>query len=423
MTTAHSAPRTCVFRVAGTINIGSVIRVDDPNLTVAGQTAPGGGIMIKGKSNLANQIQIEAPDVVIQYLRVRSGWNATRFANGGGGTPLRLSDDAVRFMADHLSLSWNTDDNVGIWDHPDPGGEPHDISLAHVLIAEATEGHSTAMITGSSNNDPSARLMTNIDLHHSMTANHTHRTPHLKNRSSRLVNNIFYNNNHSSTQLKGGINVDLIGNIYKKGTYQPDRPHEINGYTSSSSSGNAVIGSPSIYLLGNKGWNQTNPNGDQWLLAAKTLADNGAEVDTIPSAWRRGGPLAVSGIPIVADPADDLEAILTGDKGVGASAKLNCNGNWVENRDAVDDRIMGQYAAGTGTYPGPDQYEVANPPFGWPTIASGTPCTDTDLDGMPNAWEIANGLDTNNVADSKTAAANGSGYTNLDMFLAGLRAQ
>ena len=325
MTSAHSAPRTCVFQVAGTINIGNVIRVNDPNLTVAGQTAPGGGIMIKGKSNLENQIQIEAPDVVIQYLRVRSGWNATRFANDGGGTPLRLSDDAVRFMADHLSFSWNTNDNVGIWDHGDAGGEPH-ASLAHVLIAEATEGHATAMITGSSNNDAGARNMTNIDMHHSMTANHTHRTPHLKNRSSRLVNNIFYNNDRSSTQLKGGIEVDLIGNIYKKGTYQPDRAHEINAYPAGSA-GNAVTGSPSIYLLGNKGWNQTSPGGDQWLLAAQTSGDNGAEIGTIPSAWRRGGPLAISGVPIVADAADNLEAILTGDSGVGASRKLNCDGD------------------------------------------------------------------------------------------------
>lgn len=419
-----SGPRTCVIRVAGTINLLSAIRVKlaDANLTVAAQTAPGGGIMIKGKTNLENQLQIEGPDVVLQYLRVRTGWNATRFANDGGGTPLRLSDNAVRFMADHLSLSWNTNDNVGIWDHPDLGGEPHDISLAHVLIAEATQGHSTAMVTGSSNNDAGARLMTNIDVHHSMTANHTHRAPHLKNMSSRLVNNIFYNNDRSSTQLKGGVNVDIIGNVYKQGGNPQDMAHEINGYTNSSSGGNAVIGSPSIYLLGNKGWNQASPSGNQWLLAAKTLADNGAEVDTIPTAWRRGGPLAVSGVPIVVDPANNLEAILTGSKGVGASSRLDCNGNWVANRDAADTRVMSQYASGTGNYPRPTLYEEAAA-FGWPTMAPGTACTDADHDGMADTWETANGLNPASAADGNTAAANGSGYTNLDMYLAGMPAR
>ena len=42
---------------------------------------------------------------------------------------------------------------------------------------------------------------------------------------------------------------------------------------------------------------------------------------------------------------------------------------------------------------------------------------------MPNVWEVANNLNPNNKDDGKAAAANGSGYTNLDMYLAGMRAQ
>jgi len=420
---SHSQPRTCVFRVAGTINLLSGIRVFNPNLTVAGQTAPGGGIMIKGKANLENQIIVYDSDVVLQYLRVRTGYNAARAGNGGGA-PLSISQNGVRVMADHLSLSWNTDDNTGVWDHANPGGEPHDISFSHVLIAEALQGHATAMLTGSQNNDPSARLMTNIDIHHSMTANHTHRAPHLKNMSSRLVNNIFYNNERSSTQLKGGVNADFIGNVYKPlGTRQPDNAHEINAYINTSAGGNAVIGSPSIYLLGNKGWNQTNPTGNQWLLAARTPdnTDNGKEIGPIPTGWQRGGPLAVAGVPIVADDANSVESILTGSKGVGASARLDCNGNWVANRDAVDTRLMNQYAAGTGTYPKPTLYETGAA-FGWPVMSTGSACADTDLDGMPDEWEITNGLSTTSN-DRNALAANGSGYTNFDMYLAGLRAQ
>jgi pectate lyase len=412
-----SGPRTCVFQVSGTINLTSQIRVSNSGLTVAGQTAPGGGILLKGKANTENQVSINASDVVLQYLRIRSGYNPQR---GTGGAPLDISDGAVRLTADHLSLSWNSDDNSQAWDHTN-AGEPRDLSLSYLLIAEGLDIQSTGFVTGSSNNDAGAKLMTNIDLHHSMFSNHNHRTPMLKNRSSRVVNNILYNNNWASTQLKGGIEVDLVGNLYKKGTYQQDNPHEIIALTSGAS-GSAVNGSPSIYLQGNKGWSQPSPGGNQWLLAAKASGDNGPEVDTIPSAWRRGSPLSVAGVPIVADPADNLESILTGSKGVGASARLDCNGNWLANRDAVDTRLMNQYAAGTGTYPGGPSYEEGSA-FGWPTIASGTACPDADSDGMPDAWETANGLDPNNAADRNTAAANGSGYTNLDMYLAGMRAR
>jgi hypothetical protein len=391
------------------------------NLTVAGQTAPGGGILLKGKANIENQVTIRASDVVLRYLRIRSGYNPGREPGPDpGGVPLDISDGAVRLVADHLSLSWNSDDNSQAWDHSN-AGEPRELTLSHLLIAEGLEGHSTGFITGSSLHNPGASLMTNIDLHHSMFSNHNHRTPLLKNRSSRVVNNIFYNNNFNSTQLKGGIDADLIGNLYKKGTYEPDRPHEINAL-SAGSAGNAVTGSPSIYLLGNKGWSQPSSGGDQWLLAAQTSGENEPEIGPIPSAWRRGSPLASAGVPIIADAVDDLESILTGSQGVGASARLDCNGNWVANRDAVDTRLMSQYSAGTGSYPGPPSWETGSA-FGWPTIASGTPCTDTDDDGMPDGWETANGLNPNSAADGNAAAANGSGYTNLDMYLAGMRAR
>ena len=54
---------------------------------------------------------------------------------------------------------------------------------------------------------------------------------------------------------------------------------------------------------------------------------------------------------------------------------------------------------------------------GYPTIATGTPCPDTDHDGMPDVWETSRGLNRNNAADRNTVAA--SGYTNLEVYLAG----
>jgi hypothetical protein len=55
---------------------------------------------------------------------------------------------------------------------------------------------------------------------------------------------------------------------------------------------------------------------------------------------------------------------------------------------------------------------------GYPTIANGTPCADSDHDGMPDVWETARGLNPNNAADRNTVAPNG--YTNLENYLSGV---
>jgi hypothetical protein len=88
-------------------------------------------------------------------------------------------------------------------------------------------------------------------------------------------------------------------------------------------------------------------------------------------------------------------------------------------RDAVDLRIMGMVAAGTVTYDNGIITDVSQV-GGWPTYAPGTPPADSDLDGMPDAWEIAHGLDPN------TASNNGDydndGFTNLEEYLADMAA-
>ena len=66
---APGSGRTIVFDVGGTIDLASRIRIDSPNVTVAGQTAPGGGITLKGYHLDIKNTQ----DVVVRYLRVRPG--------------------------------------------------------------------------------------------------------------------------------------------------------------------------------------------------------------------------------------------------------------------------------------------------------------------------------------------------------------
>lgn len=103
-----SGPRIVVFEVGGVIDLGmKTVRIDEPFLTIAGQTAPQPGItFIKGG------LVVAAHDVVIRHIRVRPG---------DGGLPQRAGVDfdsitttrgAVDVIVDHCSLTWATDENL-----------------------------------------------------------------------------------------------------------------------------------------------------------------------------------------------------------------------------------------------------------------------------------------------------------------------
>ncbi|MCA1706660.1 MAG: hypothetical protein LC808_26705 [Actinobacteria bacterium] len=181
-------------------------------------------------------------------------------------------------------------------------------------------------------------------------------------------------------------------------------------------------GTPSIFLSGNRGWNQTNPNGNQWALANEVNDEGGGDIGPVPQSWRRSSPMANTAFPITAQDVNTLESTLLPagtPKSVGAGARLDCNGNWVNNRDSQEVKLINQYgtgptSVGTGNnFIGDNEADYG----GYPTIATGDPCPDADLDGMPDAWENANGLNPNNAADRN--ATDTTGFTELEVYLAG----
>jgi hypothetical protein len=96
----------------------------------------------------------------------------------------------------------------------------------------------------------------------------------------------------------------------------------------------------------------------------------------------------------------------------GAAVGLSCDGSFFTRRDKIDVRIINDVKNSTG--------KVIDDPSqvgGWIIPAAGTPCDDSDHDGMPDAWEQANGFNPN-VADG-TGDLDGDGYTNLEEFLNG----
>ena len=393
-------PRTVVFRVGGTIRLKSAILISEPYLTVAGQTAPGGGILLIGPDSPDNMIIITAHDVIWRYMKIAKGFNQTtldifRTRAYLAGTNLMVINEAYNVIVDHNSSWWNQDESLSAWD---AGGN---ITFSHNLLAEGLYPHSTGFLTGGETD------LRDVDFHHNLTISNTHRNPILTGTgSSRFVNNITYNTAVRLMQLspRGGVlRTDIIGNLMKKGplnwSYGYD-PYEVAG-----------TDGPSIYIADNKGFTPGSDD-DQWMMVRNDLAENGPDAGPAPTSWRRDTPLPDTLFPVIAEPVARIEGSIL--PTVGASRRLNADGEWVANRTTVDARLIREYQTNSGLS---GELTHENQVGGFPVIDAGDPYEDADHDGMPDPWETARGLNPNDPSDRNRIAP--SGYTYLEEFING----
>ena len=401
-----SGPRIVLFRISGTIVLRSQLRVRNGALTIAGQTAPGGGIQLRPAAGMCdNLLRADADDVVIRYLRIRVG--LADCALGRGGDAMSINGGVHRVIVDHVSMSWARDETFSVWANDTKGTS--NITLQWSLLAEALDGHSVHFLTGGGNRDQSQSVGA-IDLHHNLLLNASHRQPLIKTPIVRIVNNIVYNWGFYATQTVRGVTSDIISNLYQAGPLTPQR-HEIQ-VAPTDIDEDAPGGAPSVYVTGNIGPHNANANADNWIMVREVDRENGVELGPLATRYRRTEPQPALAVPIDPDPADQLEPLMLSQ--VGASHRLDCDGRWVPNRDAVDRRLLGEYRAGTGEIPR-SEADVG----GYPDIEIGAPCQDSDGDGMPDRWEREQ--DLNLAANDGAEDRDGDGYTNLEEFLNGTR--
>src|SRR5437868_9486460 len=118
-------PRIVVFNAAGTIHLKNRVRIRAPYITIAGQTAPGDGVCIRGAT-----VCVDTHDVVIRHLRFRRGeTNVANRDDSLGGNPIG------NIVIDHVSASWGLDENLSMYRHMyRPKGGDKELKLPTVNI-------------------------------------------------------------------------------------------------------------------------------------------------------------------------------------------------------------------------------------------------------------------------------------------------
>jgi hypothetical protein len=389
--------RTVVFRVGGTIPLTRdiIINAQHSYLTIAGQTATGGGIQLK---NWGIYIQDGAHDVVIRYLRVRPGSDAC-IAQGGtacdyvSGISMwgeTIAKRVYNVVLDHISAEWATDQNTTVWD------SVSDVTIQNSIIAEgATTGHSkgqhsTGFLAGGDIKIDTTHPRT-VSIHHSIFAHNGERNPRVGDPAIFDFRNnvVYYYGEYTagsfsmeypvSTYPKSlnTLKFNFINNIYKKSPTDPTTGKFIVELDKQSR----------IYINGN--YTPAYPAGTSNDFNTGNIAGGNASINKLSS------PVAT---PVVT--TDATSAVLAKVL-VNAGAKL-------PSRDSIDMRIVNDVLNSTGSI-GQDQNN-------WPALANGTAPPDTDHDGMPDAWETAHGFNPNDASD-RNKDQNNNGYTNVEEYL------
>lgn len=416
----QKGPRTIVFDVSGTIYLKSALKIAN-NTTIAGQTAPGGGIC------LADFPVTLGSNVICRYMRFRLG---NRQVDKHEGDGLGSMDDN-NIIVDHCSVSWSIDECLSIY-----GGR--NLTAQWCLVAQSlvNSGHSKGA-HGYGGNWGGA----GCSFHHNLIAHHTSRTPRLGPRQGTqtdermdMRNNVIYNWGGNGCYGGEGMKVNIVNNYYKPGPATLKRNTTIQqriagiGIRTTSYCQNSdgtwngwypmwhVWGK--FYVAGNVNTRHSNVTKDNWTYGMYNQITNGAGVDNTYTQATKDTMRIGEPIPYVAVTTHSAEM---------AYEKVLQFAGASLHRDALDELVADDVANGKATMTGSgldsgfinsqDDVKSAIPSV-WPVLEQGQAPKDTDGDGMPDEWETAHGLNANDAADGNQKGE--GGYTNLEVYLNGI---
>jgi len=357
-------PRIVVFRVGGTIELKAPLVVYHPYITVAGQTAPGGGICLK---NYPMQVR-GTHDVVIRHMRFRPGDVSKREQdsfNISGGRNI---------IVDHCSASWSVDETLST-------SAAKNVTVQWCIISEPLNRsfhhkgeHGLASLINA---------VGGVSFHHNLYAHAVSRNPRPQNYGLLdFRNNVIYNwRDRAGYCTQEPLRLNYVGNYLKPGPSTKPRARRVAFYFGGELN--------RAYLAGNVMEGFPESRKDNWLMVSTKGKGALREVIALDSP--------VPAMPVKTDPAERAYRRVLAEAGATLPA-----------RDEVDARVIRQVREGSGRII--DSQEDVG---GWPVLASGQAPADADRDGMPDDWERRFGLAPEDPSDN-SADADGDGYTNIE---------
>jgi autotransporter-associated beta strand protein len=352
--------RFVVFDIGGIINLSSVMTVAS-NITIAGQTAPG-GIQVYG-----NRVAFHgANNLVSRHWAVRMG-------TAPGRVDAASIVRGTNMIYDHMSITWGVDGTFDI--NPDSGQVIDDLTIQNTVIGQGLDvvGHSTGglMQLGEGRK---------FSIIKSLLTDNVTRNPKVRGENE-FINNVVYGY-ETSGYIMGDTAAVSHANV--EGNYFIEGP--VNGSSPFAS------GTASFHIYANDNW----VDGDRDGVLDGTLNTTYPGANVV--ATRHAFPTTAS---LTAQQA--VQHVMTN---VGPHI----------TRDVVDARLV-QEVASYGTLGGVIIREsdlFPNYGTGAQYLKQRARLVDSDNDAIPNNWETANGLNPNNSADWKGLSG---GYTRLEQYL------
>ncbi|MDO4162951.1 MAG: pectate lyase [Bacteroides sp.] len=400
-------PRTIVFAVSGIIELQSPLKINNGDLTIAGQTAPGDGICLKNYT-----LGVQADNVIIRFIRSRMGDDIKQ----KGDDAMNGFKHHTNIIIDHCSMSWSTDECASFYDNTNFTLQWCIISesLANSIHEKGAHGYG-----GLWGGQPAS-------FHHNLLAHHTNRTPRLCGsrytgnpdaEKVELFNNVIYNYGSDGAYAGEGGSYNFLNNYYKPGPFTATKSSYKRLFTAYADDGKNknVAGTHGVFHFKGNYVDATCPKltDKQKPEIYKIQHDNTfgfiVKKDFAPEKE------LLSKTPFDIAEHTSLQPARKAYKDVlqyaGASLK----------RDVIDARIVEETRKGNYTYEGShgSTNGMIDRPAdvgGWPEYKSEPTPLDTDKDGMPDEWEKAHGLNPEDAADGSKYILSPE-YTNLEVYL------
>lgn len=459
-----NSKKIIVFDVAGVIPLASDLTIG-ANTTILGQTAPSPGITLR-------YYTVRPEDnCIIRFLRIRRGQE--KDINDGADATWQRNKTGIIF--DHCSFSWSIDEVASFYDNNNFTMQWCTVAESLTNPGHSKGAHGYGGIWGgklaSFHHNFIGHLMNRGPRFNGSrygwtgyTSNKNYSTYQWKNtvqaENVDFRNCVMYNAQGTCYGGPGGGQINIVNNYYKAGPSQSLTSKTLNGIKVSVSTGKERGSQERITLvtLSNKS-NSDEDHPELYDMTSRYFINGNTTETTKDSVtknqdWKgisydKGIPsqngeyyspdaknfygdnvahVTISGkscVKIKMDAPAPTGEVTTHSAAEAFSKVLTYSGASLY-RDEIDARYMEEAKTGTAKYKGsitksPGIIDKVSDVNGYTEANFGTATRpadfDTDKDGIPDAWEIANGLDPNDAADALTYSLDSKGYyTNLEVY-------